>query len=58
MMYDSYCLSNCYSVLERGANRSSPDAPDAGEQAPMYGGWRWSDLRLIRSFDGGPEEVS
>ena len=45
--YDSYCLSNCY---------------DAGTAGPGVtgkpGGARWEKLRLIRAFDGGPEEAT
>jgi hypothetical protein len=53
MSYDSYCLSNCYSA------RSDAGGGDAGgAPRPTYAGWGWADLRLIRAFDGGPEEAT
>jgi hypothetical protein len=42
MEYSSYCLTN---VVHR-----------AGAAAPPLAQWRWQDLRLLRRFDGGPEE--
>jgi indoleamine 2,3-dioxygenase len=51
MSYDSYCLSNCYSVHD--ANPSTTD-----HVQPNYASWQWEDLRLIRAFDAGPEEAT
>ena len=48
MSYSEYCLTNITSVAAA--------ASAAAEPGP--GAWRWSRLRLIRAFDGGPEEAT
>lgn len=57
MSYDSYCLSNCYNTRE-GSSGSGGDGSSAVAAGPSYAGWGWRDLRLIRAFDGGPEEAT
>lgn len=53
MSYDSYCLSNCMSVLD-------PEPSTNNHEQPNYAStnWHWENLRLIRAFDGGPEEAT
>jgi indoleamine 2,3-dioxygenase len=74
MSYDSYALFNCHHVnegehereREREGEREGEHERERereGERereaaARSYAGWVWADLRLVRAFDGGPEEAT
>ncbi len=74
MDYSSYCLGNCYSTKDplaltlRGPPSSParehpllasyPTATCMSASEPPPPSWQWSSLRLIRAFDGGPEEAT
>lgn len=51
MAYSSYCLSNVKPVDE-------PASAGGTVAAEPAHGWTWEKLRLIRAFDGGPEEAT
>lgn len=73
MSYDSYCLSNHYSLVDAPKDASDPAFAYVNAGAPMgsaqgslatyspesaSGHWHWDNLRLIRAFDGGAEETT
>jgi len=55
MSYDSYCLTNCVSVVDGAAAAGSDGIMRYKPGQPQ---WRWDKLRLVRAFDGGPEETT
>jgi hypothetical protein len=72
MSYDSYCLSNCFSLKDDStaaaaagaASAASVGAPagtvhgDMAAYDPADRRFEWDNLRLVRSFDGGAEEYT
>lgn len=57
LSYDSYCLSNCMTLREDKAHPAT-GANGLLSYVPSSGKWEWENLRLIRAFDGGPEEYT
>lgn len=65
MSYDSYCLTNCKSVAAdaKAADTAAKKAFESAaivdyDAAPSPTHWDWENLRLVRGFDGGPEEYT
>lgn len=65
MGYDSYALCNTYSVCpdDPEVSRALMAVPAVQENSPhmkifylLQNRWNWENLRMIRAFDGGPEE--
>jgi Indoleamine 2,3-dioxygenase len=70
MSYDSYCLSNHYSLIDAPKDSVDPKFAYMNAAAPIgsahgalctytpeEGHWNWDNLRLVRAFDGGAEET-
>lgn len=68
MEYSSYCLGNCYSIKQHEGeallHRATAATGDAASTSSVgyrdysHPDWHWDNLRLIRAFDGGPEEAT
>jgi len=71
MSYDSYALANVFSITDHGGADDAPPVQQAAmagtahgtlvdyeREAGFSGAMDWSQLRLVRAFDGGAEECT